>query len=242
MSRLIHFGFENDEIEFVTKYVKAGDIFIDIGANIGLFSLVASPIVGLQGKVISYEPTPKTYNRFIENIKLNRITNINAKNIGLSDSESYLNLNISDSGYDAWNTFAPNEVGNKSKFTSTVNVKVMTLDQELDELNKANISLVKIDVEGWEKFVLLGGESFFRKYSPVVMIEFTEENTFAAGYYVYELFDLLLDWGYKWYSYNDHNLIPEIKRLRYPYTNLIAIKNIEHVKDRFTMVNSSKKI
>ncbi|MBS1507548.1 MAG: FkbM family methyltransferase [Bacteroidetes bacterium] len=229
LSRLIFDGFEENEIEFVTKALKKGDVFVDIGANIGLFSLIASPLVDSTGKVISFEPSPETFSRLIENVSLNNLTNISARNIGLSDSEGELMLNVSGDGHDAWNTFA---AVSDEKFHSTKSVPVFTLDDQLVEEAKEKISLVKIDVEGWEKFVLVGGKTFFQKFAPVVMMEFTESNTFSAGYMVQELYDLMVSWGYRWYSYKNGELHPEAKRLHYPYDNLIATKDIEILRKR----------
>jgi hypothetical protein len=89
---------------------------------------------------------------------------------------------------------------------------------------------VKIDVEGWEKFVLYGGKDFLVNYNPIVMVEFTEENTFNAGYPVYDIYDIMQDFGYVWYGINNGELVKKEKKLHYPYDNLIAIKdNIKEI-------------
>jgi hypothetical protein len=103
-------------------------------------------------------------------------------------------------------------------------VNVYTIETEFREIKKEKIKLIKIDVEGWEKFVLTGGATFFKCYSPLVMVEFTEKNTFDAGYLVHEIYDIMLEFGYSWYRYKNNQLIPEDKRLHYPYDNLIAKK------------------
>jgi len=64
------------------------------------------------------------------------------------------------------------------------------------------------------------------------MIEFTESNTFAAGYFVQELYDILIDWGYKWYRLEGQGFKPETKRIHYPYDNLIAIKDMDKAMRR----------
>ena len=222
LSRLIYDGFEKEETDYVASILKEGDIFIDIGSNIGLFSLIASRIVGDNGLVISFEPSPKTFMRFIENMKLNNLKNIDARNIGLSDKSDELTFYMSENGYDAWNSFAPSK---DNKLEKEIKVQVSSLDLELKKINKLLIKLVKMDVEGWEKFVLYGGKDFFINYNPIVMVEFTEENTFNAGYPVHEIFDIMQDFGYVWYRINDGKLVLEIKKMRYPYDNLIAIKN-----------------
>lgn len=224
LSRLIYNGFENEETNYLKSVLNQEDIFIDVGANVGLFSIIASNIVGPNGKVICFEPSPTTFLRLDENIKLNNFKNIDHRNIGLSDKKEELTFFISDSGYDAWNSFAQRA----DLLKDTIKVPVSTLDFELREIDKSRIKLVKIDVEGWEKFVLYGGKSFFINFSPIVMIEFTEENTFNAGYPVYEIYDLMKEYGYEWFSFENGVLVKESKKLHYPYNNLIAVK----LKDR----------
>ena len=223
LSRFIHTGgFEEDEIKYVLKTLKAGDTFIDIGANIGLFSLLASKKIGDNGKVICFEPAPETYKRLNENIELNQIKNVESRNLGLSDKEDELKFYISDTGFDAWNSFAPT---NDYKLRKAIDIKVSTLDKQLEDLDKSTIKFIKIDVEGWEKFVIQGGKKFFQNYAPIVMLEFTEENTFNAGYNIHDIFGELETLGYEWFRIVNGELVKEVKTMHYPYINLIAKKN-----------------
>ena len=222
LSRLIYNGFEKEETDYLTKTLKKGDVFVDIGTNIGLFSLIASKIVGGEGKVLCFEPAPITFSRLNENVKLNEFKNIDIKNLGLSDKQGELTFYISNNGHDAWNSFAPSQ---DNKLESSIQVHVSTLDIELTNIDKTKIKLVKIDVEGWEKFVLFGGQDFLVNYNPIVMVEFTEENTFNAGYSVNEIYDIMQDFGYFWYRISNGELVKEVKKIHYPYDNLIAIKD-----------------
>ena len=222
LSRIIYDGFEKEELTFVKEILREGDIFIDIGANVGLFSLIATNCIGTKGSIISFEPSPVTFRRLRENISLNNIENIDLKNIGLSNQSGELNFYVSDNGYDAWDSFA---TGQDDKLQRAIVVSVSTLDQELEQVDKSRIKLIKIDVEGWEKYVLIGGKNLFINYAPIVMVEFTEENTFNAGYAIHEIYDLMVDYGYVWHKIKDGKLIHDPKKLHYPYNNLIAIKN-----------------
>jgi len=230
LSRLIYNGFEENELLFVRRYLKQGDIFFDLGSNIGLFSLHAAQVVGNKGKIYAFEPTPATYSRLLINVHLNNFDKIiTCSNIGLSDKKGLLKMNISSNGSDAWNTFAPSD---KSIFDGQIDVPVETLDNYLfdNHLSTDSISLIKVDVEGWEVFVFKGAaNSLKNKDAPVLLVEFTEENAFAAGTSCYELYDLIKSYGYDWYTYegSKNQLIPEPKRLHYPYNNLIAIKDIK---------------
>lgn len=224
LSRFIHKGnFEEQELAFMLSNINEGDTFIDIGANIGLFSLLAAEKVGTTGNVISFEPFPNTFKRLTDNIELNALKNIDAKNIGLSDKDDVLKFYYSDTGFDAWNSFAPT---NDKRLRKEISIGVSTLDKELENTDKSKVKFVKIDVEGWEKYVIMGGTQFFAEYSPIVMVEFTEENTLNAGYFVNEIFGLLENLGYEWYRIDGQNLVKEIKRTHYPYDNLIAKKKL----------------
>jgi len=227
LCKLIYFGFEENEIVFIKKFIKKGDVLIDIGSNIGLFSLHASKIVGDTGKVFAIEPTPITFKRLVENINLNQFNNIKTFNIGLSNKRETLRFNISNDGHDAWNSFADLfELEN----STSVEIEVNTIDNLIKENNVNHIDLIKLDVEGWEKFVLEGGEELLKMDdTPAFMIEFTEENAFSAGYYCGEIYDFLKNYDYEWYTYDAKNneLNKEVKKLHYPYNNLIAVKNFE---------------
>lgn len=222
LSRLIYEGFEKEETDFLQIFLNEGDTFIDIGANVGLFTLLAAKKVGSKGSVICFEPAPITFERLTENVELNNFRNIDFRNIGLSDEIGELTFHISDNGFDAWNSFAKSTDNNLAK---SIIVPTSTLNFELKNVDKSKIKLIKIDVEGWEKFVLRGGRDLFIEFNPAVMVEFTEVNTFNAGYPVYEIYDLMESFGYSWYIIKDGNLVKEAKKIHYPYNNLIAMKN-----------------
>ncbi|MFY7666610.1 FkbM family methyltransferase [Flavobacterium sp.] len=221
ISELIYRGFEESEIQFLKETLTEGDYFLDIGANIGLFSLFAAEKVGTSGKVIAFEPAPDTFQKLTENIQINNFTNVELHNLGVSDQVSKIPFFVSQNGYDAWNSFG--KLTNKSQTIST-EVEVKPLDSLLQETDISKIKLVKIDVEGWEKFVLQGGEHFFKTQQPIVMMEFTESTCFEVGYMVQELYDIMETYGYRWYELKNQQLIPHKKQLHYPYNNLIAKK------------------
>lgn len=237
LSRYIYSGFEETYIIFTRNYLKRSDIYIDIGSNIGLFSLHAAQIVGESGKVYAFEPTPDTYERLRQNIDLNKFNDkVITNNLGLSSEKGILTMNITIDGYDAWNTFASST---DVPFQKQLLIPVDTLDNYLKShnINHDDIALIKIDVEGWEVAVIKGAiETLNQLNSPALMVEFTETNLLAAGTNCYELYDIVTSLGYRWYTYDSNNncLIPEPKKLHYPYNNLIAIKSIEEAQHRLS--------
>jgi FkbM family methyltransferase len=227
LSSFIYEGFESDEIDFLDSFLNAGDCFIDIGANVGLYSLHASKRVGSNGTVIAFEPAEVTFKRLIENIQINDLKNIDAHKLGLSDHEALLELNISESGYEAWNTFVQSK---DNKFSKKELVQVKTFDAffEQNYSNVDDIALVKLDVEGFELNVLKGAKNLLsRERAPVFIVEFTDDNAIAAGHCCHEIYKLFNKYGYTWFRYDakQKKLIYEPMRLNYPFLNLIAIKD-----------------
>jgi FkbM family methyltransferase len=221
-------NFEEAELAFIRSFLNNGDIVFEIGANIGLHALEEACVVGTLGKVYAFEPSPQTFELLKRNILLNNFSNISAHNIGLSNKKSKMNLNVS-KNYDAWNTLVDKIklLNNSEIFEETVEVDLNTLDDFINENNieKSKIKLIKIDVEGWEKFVIEGGHDFLVEYTPLLMVEFDENNTWAAGYTGQHLYDQIISYGYSIYRLENGKLISEPKRLHYPSQNLFALKN-----------------
>src|SRR5437879_3937805 len=86
LCRLVHcIDFESTERKFVNAFLRPGDVFVDVGANIGLFTLVAALRVGSTGRVFAFEPTSETFERLVANVRLNKFTNVSPHRVALSD-------------------------------------------------------------------------------------------------------------------------------------------------------------
>lgn len=220
--------YEKEEILFISEYLKKDDYFIDIGTNIGLFSLIGSKKVKQNGKIFSYEPTLKNFERLQENIKLNKIKNIETIKKAVSDENGFLDINVSLEGYDAWNSFAKPFWW---KNYTTERVETIILDDIFGQnIDCKKVKLIKIDVEGWELFVIKGGEKYLSlKDAPTLIIEFVEENTRNAGYGTKEVYKLLIKYGYELYRLEGRKIILEEQREFYINENLIATKNLEQL-------------
>ncbi len=78
---------EEDDLAIIRKLLKPGDVFVDCGANIGLWSLVASSVVGSRGKVFAFEPNPLTFRKLINNLEYNDNATIVAFNVALGNNQ-----------------------------------------------------------------------------------------------------------------------------------------------------------
>ena len=225
--------FEQRERQFIGNYLRPGDIFIDVGANIGLFSLIASRRVGESGMVFAFEPCRKTFERLVRNVELNRMNNVQCFQVALSDRAEQVQMIASQDGYDAWNSLATPHAGHV--FVSEM-VHAVTWDDFVAEQNLiGRVALMKIDVEGWESRVLDGGlKTLSRKDAPVLQVEFTDAASKAAGTSCQALYHQLAGLGYQMFVYDEksNRIIPDPLREHYPYINLLATKNPEAIHAR----------
>ena len=143
---------------------------IDVGAQSGLYSLFAKHLP--LSNFYSFEPFKQTFNLLNDNITLNNITNVKTYNIGLSNKKerAILNSSMSHNGL--------HTIGNNPKRFNDickVEIDVDTIDNLFYEKN-IPVNVIKIDTEGWEYFILKGGEKTIKKYKPYIQIEWNEIN------------------------------------------------------------------
>jgi FkbM family methyltransferase len=142
---------ENWEIN-LTNYLtkKQPSVFVDIGANVGRYTIKMARQIGNRGKVIAIEADPENYEVLVENIRLNKLRNVNAFNVACWDKEEDVKLSMSS---------IKAKEGSSIKWEvsdRTVTVRGTTLDNILAGLGIKEVNIVKMDVEGAEKEVLLG--------------------------------------------------------------------------------------
>src|ERR1051326_5007580 len=224
LSRLIYCRhFESTERAFLNAFLRPGDTFVDVGANIGLFTVIAASRVGPRGRVFSFEPTPETFARLIENVEANGFEHVSCQQLALSDQTGNLEITKSLDGFDAWNSLAQPKMGERF---ATAKIPTMSWDgfaQEHDLVGR--VTMMKIDVEGWESRVLLGARQFLsRSDAPTLQVEFTDGAAMAAGSSCCEIYNLLEEFGYTMFLFDPGKraLVLDPLRSEYPNANLFA--------------------
>lgn len=181
--------YEKGETSAIKKILRKGDTFVDIGANIGYFSVLAGSIVGETGKVFAFEPDAYNYHLLKRNISNNSLKNIKAYKMAVGLRGGYIKLTID---YD--NLGNHNQVhSNNSEYSR---VKVIKLDDYMQELDN-KISLVKIDIQGMEEDVLLGMKKILLKIKPQIIIELCPELVEASGKNPRRIPQILEECGYR---------------------------------------------
>jgi len=202
MVKSMFFGCYDFEIMLLMKkYLKPGSVFIDVGANIGYFSTIAAGIVGREGQVHSFEPVPMYYRYALRSAELNPEYMIIVNNFALGETNGFASIanhqrNIG--GSSMVPGFIPSE-----DVQEIFSVEVRRLDEYIKNLGLLNISLIKIDTEGFELPVLLGASNFFdesRGCLPPVITEVSPEAFKCMDCDVNELVGFMSGFGYKTYS------------------------------------------
>ena len=163
---LIAYKTHDDEVKnWLDKYLTEGDVFLDIGANIGYFSLYAAKI--RNANVIAFEPSKRELHRFYKNIATNKLNNITVYPFALGNETTKLTLNLADFQNPGKNSIVHSE---SNKQTSQEIINIATLGDLVSPIHIGKIKLVKIDVEGYEYHVLQGLESVMEHLQDVVFI------------------------------------------------------------------------
>ncbi|OGL46381.1 MAG: hypothetical protein A2161_03000 [Candidatus Schekmanbacteria bacterium RBG_13_48_7] len=167
------------------KYLKPDSVFVDIGAHVGYFSVLAAQIA-INGEIICFEPLPQNYTKLVQNININRLKNASINQLGLSNQSGTFTLHV-----DPYNDGGHSFDDNWCFYSHPLPVNVVTFD-EWTEKNKINrIDFIKIDVEGHELNVIQGMVESLKKFKPGII--FCEANEISE----LPIINLLESHGYK---------------------------------------------
>lgn len=211
---------EYEDMGFLLHYLKSSDLFIDIGANVGAYTVLASGEIN--AKSISIEPIPSTYRKLIDNIAINHLDDkVTALNIGLGKEEASMKFTKS---LDTVNHVAVE--GEKD----IIEVQVNTLDGICPSMP----NFLKIDVEGFETEVLLGAPKVMASEELNAIIIELNGSGKRYGFDEDKIHESLVQYGF-----NPHRYDPLSKRLTVLNTynkrnNTIYIKNSDEARKRIS--------
>jgi FkbM family methyltransferase len=198
--------FEKTELALVAAYLKPGMTVIDVGANIGVYSILASKIVGPTGMAWAFEPSLESYQRLEKNLQLNGCDRVQPVRAALSTlAEGFLQLK-SDAGFgDAYRYLASAGIVDAGNPHSE-RVAVTTLDAFSRRERIGDAAFLKIDVEGGEYAVFQGAQDFLRS-SPNASIMFESDPEWCqrAGCRQEDSFELLARLGFGLYAWQNRS-------------------------------------
>lgn len=199
------------EMEWFLDQMKPGATFVDVGANIGIYSLHASRRLGISGRIHAFEPTQETFKILSTNIRVNRLGNIQTNKLALADKIGTLYLVAE--GRPASNSTSINT----PCASSAISIEATTLDEYRKSQLGMKVDFIKVDIEGGERAFFEGARKTLLEDKPLILFE-----SMHTGPEFPER-EVLRELGYKMHILDSGTLM-EIDPESLHGANLIAIK------------------
>ena len=176
-----------------TQQLKAGDVFYDIGANVGFFTVIAAKLVGDSGKVYAFEPGSENASSIRHNAQLNNFTQVEVieKAVSSSSGQGKLLLAQYSGGHALATADAPPDLAGE------VTVELVSIDDLIAQKQIQPPNFVKVDVEGAELDVLKGMSETIKTYKPTIIYEIDDGERAAYERKYQELASFLQSFNYQ---------------------------------------------
>lgn len=220
-----YYGYcEANLTNFLIRFLKKGDVVLDVGAHIGFYSMLSSALVGEKGCVHSFEPTPWTFQLLKQNTK--ELANVVLNNKAVSDKKENISFADYGPGYGAYNT-AHKDGSTLKKKSTTINTETVVLDDYCKEKN-IRPDFVKLDAEGYEFTILNGMKYLLEEIRPLITLEVAGDEGWSDN--CKKSIQFLLDKKYKPFEMAlNGNISPHNIKENYTYDNLLFIPEEKNI-------------
>jgi len=192
---------EFEDMAFVLHALRVTDLFVDVGANVGTYTVLAGGAVG--ARCVAAELVPSTFDRLRDNVNLNGVYDrVRCCKVGLGSEPTTLRITTTQGAMNhVWEAERQHDTTTGSSDVPTTEMDVTTLDAELGDQDPEAL-VVKIDVEGWEPEVIRGGENTLSANRPIAaLVEFNESGQ-RYGFGKNDLRERLANMGFRSYQYD----------------------------------------
>jgi FkbM family methyltransferase len=219
--------YESAETELVKNQINKGDIVVDMGANVGYYTLIFAGLVGKNGKVFAFEPDRDNFALLSKNVKENKFDNVILVNKAVSDKNGKTKLYLSEENK------GDHRIYDSGENRDSVMVDVVCLNDFLNEY-KHKIDFIKMDIQGAEGNAIKGMTNFIENNKKIkILTEFWPIGLSSFNFNPKEFLEILEDYGFNFYDIRREGTIKATKDeilKKYPadridHTNLFCIKN-----------------
>jgi FkbM family methyltransferase len=161
---LEHRSWEPHITRYLTRNLKSDDIFVDVGANLGFFTVLCAPLVS---RVIAFEPVSLSHHYCRGNIELNRLTNVDLFQCGLWSEDTTVNIKTDPSN------MGGASISRDGSTFGVESIRCASLDAMIasGEARVPSIAIIKMDIEGAEPFALEGMKASLERFRPKIVME-----------------------------------------------------------------------
>ncbi len=197
--------YEGETSNFIGSILQPGDTFIDIGAHVGYFSMLAAQLVGPTGAVFSFEPEPRNFSHFLEHIEANGVSNVRPMHMAVGASPSVADFFVNadnDGGHALWEV-GRHPFNERSRETPTTRkVFVTSLDTIFHGRDMRTLKAIKIDAEGAEFAILVGARELLRRSRvPFIIAEINRFGLQSMGASERHVRSVMEELGYETYLF-----------------------------------------
>lgn len=184
---------DQPEVRLARRLIRPGATVLDVGANVGFWSLLAGQVVGPRGRVIAFEPVPANFTRLSHAIGLNRMTWVECRPVAVSDRTGVITFYMSNTGNSALGSLAC-----RDGIDRAIEVPTVPLDDVYRTVGLGRVEFLKVDVEGAERQVFAGATQLLgREDGPIVQFEACDDLQRQFGTTTVALKRMLADFGYR---------------------------------------------
>jgi FkbM family methyltransferase len=197
---LVSEQFENAERRFTERFLEPGMTVLDLGAHQGLYTLLASKLVGQGGKVFAFEPSSRERRALQSNVRLNRCKNVTIESFAVGDQNTDTDLYVAEPLFSGCSSLKP-PAADIPASTTLLRVRVVRIDDWIIANPLNRVDFIKLDVEGGELSALKGAQQLLQRTPrPVILAEVQDTRTFPWGYRAEEIIRFLELRSYKWFG------------------------------------------
>jgi len=191
---LLYGSFEKTITDCILSQLEEGMTVIDIGANIGYYTILMARAVGENGRVIAVEPNPVMVRELTRNIAINNIKNVDIESIALSHENGQIEFYCPEYGAESHGSLRPNRT---FQINNTIAVQTERIDDLLARIGCKKVDFVKIDAEGAEYSIFNGGDKLLTQMKPRIIFECAETLREAFGGNVFDCLAYIHSKGYQ---------------------------------------------
>jgi FkbM family methyltransferase len=207
------------ELAYLEKLLSPGKVFVDAGANFGIYTLFASKIVGEAGRVISFEPSSRVFPVLRRNIALNGFKNVLAFPVALTDKTGRARLY-----YHA--AVGCDSLGKDASFEQDAHAEEIgteSLDNVLKHTSVGRVDVIKVDVQGAEELALRGASEIVASTRPIVIFEFFPDGALSLGLSPNGTWNFLHGQGYEFFLVDKPGRVSRLLSPPSTVANILAI-------------------
>lgn len=194
-------SYEEDEVGLCQQLIKPGMTVIDIGANIGYFTLLFAKLVGNHGHVIAIEPEPDNFLYLQQNVTINRCQNVKLLPVALADRVGTMDLWVGKTSQTTA-SFIKENVLYEDQINRVV-VATQTLDKILQDMAITQVDFIKLDIQGFEEVALRGAEQLLQRTHAAIIMELWPYGIQKSGRSIDSLLSLITQYQYECYRLID---------------------------------------